>query len=140
MLGHQYQPVEPHVLLKDWLRRPTFRRFTTLNEEQQSWPTDTKPTLKSMVAGDEDPHDKRYDWYISSEREQPNKAGDHHNRQLFIQDMEPPYLDTGGLVGHGKVRQDRAFSHFYTQQSRQMDKDWLMYPESTHRLHGGAPL
>lgn len=139
-MNSQWGTFEPWLVKTDWARRVPFRRFETLNMEQKSWPTDTKPTLKSMISGDEDPHDKRHHWYESSEMEQPNSGGDHHNRQLLIQDMEPISFDTGGYLADGKRYMDPAYSVYFAMPGMQMDKDWLTYPNSDHRLYGGAPL
>ena len=113
--------IEAHVLLKDWHVKP-FDRFWTLHEEQQSWPINQRPVMKTTIGTIG--HDKSYDKYYPSVMQQ----GARFKQQAYhIQDMEPIMMAAAPFAsGHGKVFADPEVSAF-TDKQIAMDVDWLIY-------------
>ena len=122
---------EPYILLTD-PHRKVFNRFLALNEEQQNWVIDSKPTLKELVVRNEcgDKDVITDDAFRSSRMQQPkNHPLNPYKRQLRIQDIERHgYLDTGGLVGGQGKMYDETLYNFYEMRMENMDTDWLTYP------------
>lgn len=110
--------IEPHVLLQN-IKRPAFRKFATINEEQASWPLDNPRFYESV--GTASRNDRNHHVYYSSLLESPAVRN-------LIQNMEPNRGDTGGFLGPGKVFDLAPISVFQMVQ-HEADFDYVKQPK-----------
>lgn len=115
-------PIEAHVLLDDFHRKP-YAKYATLHEERQSWPIHTKPVFKTTLGTSG--HDKTYDKDYVSEMVPARGTGE---PQYTIKDIEGEMMgENHGDLRQGGFRHDDPTISVFTSKQIHMDVDLLQY-------------